>query len=97
VYRNPWPLITIDLSEISKYVFTLGHTKAGSLRRGVKIQIMGCPTRLEPSLPSAPMGPLMYRLCVCQCALLLGQGGHEPAAEVGNVGDNAAPDQVRSG
>src|SRR5215213_1109761 len=28
--------------------------------------------------------------------LLLGQGGDEFAAEVGNVGDHAAPDQVKS-
>jgi hypothetical protein len=30
-------------------------------------------------------------------ALLVGQGGHEFTAEVGNVGDHPAPDQVNMG
>src|SRR5215212_7574265 len=40
-----------------------------------------------------PSLPLVYRL-VCPSPLLLGQGGDELAAERGDVGDYAAPDQV---
>jgi hypothetical protein len=36
-------------------------------------------------------------LLTVHLVLLPGQGGDELAAEVGDVGDHAAPDQVRSG
>src|SRR5919106_6924067 len=54
----------------------------------------GWPTRLESSLPRV-LAPSHW--CVCECASLLSQGGDELAAEVGDVGDHAAPDRVESG
>jgi hypothetical protein len=46
---------------------------------------------------SASSSPSLY-WCGCRCAecpLFLAQGGDELAAEVGEVGNNAAPDEVR--
>src|SRR5215204_1885187 len=61
--------------------------------------VEGWPARLEPaSAYISPLPPNASHWCIdwCdyQCASLLGQGGDEFAAELGDVGDNAAPDQV---
>jgi hypothetical protein len=47
--------------------------------------------------PSLRGGFRRSHWCVSQGTSLLGQGGHEFAAEVGDVGDHAAPDQVGGG
>jgi hypothetical protein len=51
----------------------------------------GWPTRLESSLPRV-LAPSHW--CAYWCASLIGEGGDEFAAEVGDVWDNAAADQV---
>jgi hypothetical protein len=48
----------------------------------------------NPRSPTPLSLPLVY-LLVCPSPLLLGQGGDELAAEGGDVGDDAAPDQVK--
>jgi hypothetical protein len=67
-----------------------------TLTRCVPTCVEGRPTGLEPaSAYISPPAPLSLNWCTdwCVCPpLLLGQGGDEFAAEIGDVGDDAAPD-----
>jgi hypothetical protein len=72
------------------------------MRKTSIISVGGVEAKLRrPNAPasayiSPPASPSLHG-CVHWCAvssLLLGQGGHEFAAEVGDIGDHPAPDQV---
>jgi hypothetical protein len=50
-----------------------------------------------PAAQAAPLAPLVYPLVYRRLPLTLGDSGYELAAEVGDVWDHAAPDQVEMG
>ncbi len=51
----------------------------------------------SPSYPNPSHPQIAFRSIGVSALLLLGQGGDEFAAEVGDVGDQAAPDHVEQG